>query len=100
MTYDFTRFSPQAFQALAQAIAVKVFGPGTKVFGDGPDGAREASFHGRIPGLSTHGKEWDGYGIIQAKCRQQPRQNTQDADWLVVQLKADLDKFLNPDRNL
>jgi hypothetical protein len=45
-------------------------------------------------------EQWDGYIVIQAKCRENLRNNSQDADWLVGQLRHDLDKFLDVERGL
>jgi len=46
MTDDLTGLGPQGFERICQALAVRVLGPGIAVFGDGPDGGREASFQG------------------------------------------------------
>jgi hypothetical protein len=66
MPYDFNRFSPQSFERFAQSLVTKEIGPGVSIFGAGPDGAREASFHGPLP-ISTHGAPWNGYVVAQAK---------------------------------
>ena len=67
------------------------------IFGDGPDGAREATFEGTVsfPSLS---EPWSGYGVVQAKFRQKP--GVKDSEWALAELKADLDKFLDVNRNL
>lgn len=99
MTVQFNNFSPHAFERLAQALCVKSFGPGTVVFGSGPDGAREATFDGEIPFPSAVDR-WRGYIVVQAKCREKLRQTGEDADWLCSQLSNDLDKFLDTKRSL
>jgi hypothetical protein len=97
---QFDNFSPQSFERLAQAICVHVFGPGTIVFGSGADGAREAVFEGRIPFPGPAAKQWDGYIVVQAKCREQLRHTGDDASWLCQQLASDLDKFVKKERPL
>jgi hypothetical protein len=49
MAADFGNFSPQSFERLIQALCIHVLGPGTAIFGSGPDGAREATFEGEVP---------------------------------------------------
>ena len=64
--YALNRLSPREFEHLVQALATKLIGPGIVVFGDGPDGGREATFDRKIPFPSIV-DPWDGYGVIQAK---------------------------------
>jgi hypothetical protein len=99
MPYDFTRFSPQSFERFAQALVAKQLGPGISIFGAGPDGAREASFHGPLP-ITTHGAAWDGYVVAQSKYRSATQGGVGDAAWLRKELTADFEKFLDPKRNL
>jgi ABC-type oligopeptide transport system ATPase subunit len=90
--YKLHGLDPRTFQQLIQALAVKEIAPGVIVYGDGPDGARDAAFQGSMhyPSLA---KPWDGHLIIQAKFRQKPTGDTKkDAQWLQAQLQADLDK--------
>jgi hypothetical protein len=44
--YNLTGLSTRSFEQLIQALSVKLFGPGVVIFGDGPDGGREATFEG------------------------------------------------------
>ena len=97
--YDLSQLSSRSFEHLIQALAVKVLGPGVGIFGDGPDGAREATFDGRVPYPST-AEKWDGYGVVQAKFRQRSGNATQDGDWAVAQLKSELNKYLDIDNKL
>ena len=99
MPYDFSRFSPQSFERFAQALTAKEFGPGVQIYGAGPDGAREASFEGKLP-ISTQGAQWDGYVVVQAKYRAVTKGGSDDAAWLEHELAADLEKFSNSSRNL
>ncbi len=45
--YDFTGLSPRSFEQMIQALSYKILGLGLVIFGDGPDGEREAIFSGR-----------------------------------------------------
>src|SRR5262249_5175357 len=67
------------------------------VFGDGPDGGREAAFRGRVdyPVPDPDGP-WDGYGVIQVKHRTRSRSRAKNADWLKGQIKEELDAWLSP----
>jgi hypothetical protein len=95
----FESFSAQAFECLAQALSIKVLGPGTVIFGSGPDGAREATFEGEVPFPSTADR-WKGYIVVQAKCREKLKNNQDDATWLCTQLTKDLKKFEDKKRAL
>ena len=67
-------------------------GSGVVVFGDGPDGGREATYSGS-PSFAPHGRPWDGYTVLQAKFRQRPLVTEKDGPWAVAELKSELKKF-------
>ncbi|MFE0026779.1 NACHT domain-containing protein [Amycolatopsis sp. NPDC059021] len=92
MDYDLQRLGTREFEHLTQSIAIKVFGSAVKVFGDGPDGGREATFRGAVdyPQPGTAGK-WNGYGVIQAKFRSRPTTTSQDSNWFIGQIRAELE---------
>lgn len=69
------------------------------VFGDGPDGGREATFEGKVP-FPNSVNGWDGYGVVQAKYRQRSGDTKQDGNWAVKQLKDEIRKYIDPDSNL
>nr|GID89547.1 hypothetical protein Ade03nite_84710 [Actinoplanes derwentensis] len=73
MRYDLDALGEMEFEDLAQALSIHVLGPGVQVFGDGPDGGREAAFEGTVtfPEPDPAGP-WRGYGVIQAEFRRQP----------------------------
>jgi hypothetical protein len=96
---EFNHFSPQAFEHLIQALSVHVLGPGTVIFGTGPDGGREATFEGEVS-YPSEAEHWNGYIVVQAKCKEQLQAGSQDADWLAGQLKEELKKFLDRKRGL
>lgn len=92
MDFEFRNFSTRSFERFAQAMALHVLGNGVLVFGDGPDGAREATYDGQL-NYPTEKDGWSGYTVMQAKFLQVPGAPHEDADWLVAQLRAELDKF-------
>ena len=71
MDYDLSRLSTRSFEQLIQALCIREMGSGVVVFGDGPDGGREAIFEGAVSFPSAV-KPWSGYGVIQAKFKQRP----------------------------
>ena len=89
MIDDLTALGPQGFERLCQALATYVLGPGIIVFGDGPDGGREATFAGlrHYPARET---PWAGHGVLQAKFKQRLLGTGGDTTWLRKQLKAEL----------
>ena len=97
--YDLSRMSSRSFEHLVQSLADRLLGPGIVVFGDGPDGGREATFERQVPYPTPVGA-WNGYGVIQAKYRQRSGNTQQDGNWAVEQLKDEIQKYTNPDSNL
>lgn len=97
--YNLSGLSTRSFEQLIQAIAAKVIGPGTVIFGDGPDGGREATFEGSIS-YPDKDNAWQGYGVVQAKFRQRPQGPKKDGEWALKQLRSELEKFVDPERNL
>ena len=92
MTYDLSRLSSDEFERLAQALATQHFGPGVVVFGDGPDGGREAAVEGKLR-YAPRAEPWDGTCVVQAKFRQRPLGTEKDGPWAVKFLAEELDKF-------
>jgi hypothetical protein len=90
--YDLGRLGAREFEHLTQALVIATLGPAVVVFGDGPDGGREATFQGRLV-YPTPDNPWDGYGVVQAKYRQRPVGTGADTGWLRDQLRAELDRW-------
>jgi hypothetical protein len=64
------------------------------VFGDGPDGGREATFTGKTGTFPSSSDPWDGYVVVQAKFCQRPTGKTQeDGKWALGELRKELDAF-------
>ncbi|WP_018504462.1 nSTAND1 domain-containing NTPase [Parafrankia discariae] len=97
MKHDLSRLNEQDFEHLAQALMMAVFGRGTEVYGDGPDGGRDATFDGVVllP-EEAGGGTWAGYGVMQAKFLRRPHGDTRDASWLAQQLKKEFGKWSGP----
>ncbi|MEV6445104.1 hypothetical protein [Amycolatopsis sp. NPDC051716] len=89
MVDDLSGLGPQGFERLSQALAVRVLGPGVEVFGEGPDGGREATFRGRLP-YPNPIEPWDGYGVLQAKYKAKIMGTGSDTAWLRQQVSAEL----------
>lgn len=98
--YDLGRFSTRGFEQLVQALSVRVLGPGVVVFGDGPDGAREATFEGKLDGFPAPGDSFEGYVVVQAKCRERPQGTGDDGKWALAQLRGELETLASPGRKL
>ncbi len=91
--YQLERLNTRSFEQLIQALGTEIIGPQLMIFGDGPDGGREATFEGSTKYPPTE-KYWSGYGIVQAKFRQQPDSEAKkNADWAIQQLKSEFAKL-------
>ncbi|OAH98836.1 hypothetical protein A1353_21675 [Methylomonas methanica] len=99
MDYDFSRLSTRSFEQLIQSLAHSVIGPNIVIFGDGPDGGREATFEGQIP-FPNDAERWHGYGVVQAKFKQRTEASGKDGDWALNELKKELEKFQSLTRGL
>lgn len=89
MKYNLDALSPRQFEQLTQALMLKALGPAVSVFGDGPDGGREATWEGVVPALRGSEK-WDGFGVLQAKMHLHPGEVAANLKWLSAQLKDEL----------
>ncbi|KUL23726.1 hypothetical protein ADL12_38800 [Streptomyces regalis] len=96
--YALTRLGPQRFEELSQALALRLLGPSVQIFGDGPDGGREASFEA-LSNFPTRDAPWTGYGVLQAKFRKRPEDAASNAKWLVGHMIAELEEWANPESN-
>jgi hypothetical protein len=96
--FDLTRLGDREFEHLSQALALQVLGPGVSVFGDGPDGGREATFEGRMR-FPEPGEPWDGYGVVQAKFKRRLVGGSADTDAFLRAVTLELDRWANVDSN-
>lgn len=90
---DFKGFTPETFEQLIHALSVQVFGPGVAIFGNGPDGGREATFSGEVNYPSENDSRWNGYGVIQAKYKERIEGRDQEFSWANRQLKSELEAW-------
>jgi hypothetical protein len=92
--YNLAGLSTRSFEQMIQALACKIIGPGIVIFGDGPDGGREATSTGCLSNFPSPTDCWDGYLVVQAKFCQRPKGKPgEDARWAAEQLKKELDAF-------
>lgn len=97
MAYEFSRFSTQSFERLIQALATDVVGARVRIYGAGPDGAREATYEGKC---RIGAEDWDGYLVFQAKYHQAANDLARNTAWLIAQVDAEMEKFADPRRGL
>ncbi|WP_140162860.1 hypothetical protein [Agreia sp. VKM Ac-1783] len=99
MDYNFAALGSRGFEHLVQALALDSLGSAIGVFGDGPDGGREATFRGRIKLPDNAGKQtWDGYGVVQVKHPVREGSPGVNAQWLIREIRKELNAFL-PGKN-
>ncbi|MFF9894337.1 tetratricopeptide repeat protein [Streptomyces longispororuber] len=96
--YALTNLGPHRFEELSQALAIATLGPSVEIFGDGPDGGREASFQSPRH-FPTPEAPWAGYGVLQAKFRKRPEGTAKDAEWLIEHISSELRAWADPDSN-
>jgi hypothetical protein len=99
MDYRLEALSSRSFEQLVQSIGVLELGPGLVVFGDGPDGGREATFDGTLPRIGTPRCQ-AGYLVVQAKFLQRPRGARTDGAWALDQLRSELKTYRAGGRRL
>jgi hypothetical protein len=94
--YDLERLGAQEFERLCQSLLKAVLkAPGTITFGEGADGAREATFTGKVDYPSSK-ERWDGHWIFQVKFHDIKRVGADKARAiLLTELDSELDKICN-----
>jgi hypothetical protein len=96
MDYDLSRLSWRSFEQLIQGIGAEVLGERLILFGDGPDGGREAMIDGQLP-FPESADGWSGETVIQAKFLQRPQGTTEDGAWALQKLREELALYTNPE---
>ncbi|MGW2790312.1 tetratricopeptide repeat protein [Streptomyces sp. NPDC001251] len=96
--YALTNLGSHRFEELSQALALEALGPSVEIFGDGPDGGREASFQSPRH-FPTPDAPWTGYGVLQAKFRKRPEGTAKDAEWLIEHINSELRAWADPSSN-
>jgi hypothetical protein len=105
--YDLRRLGSRAFEQLIVSLGRLELGARMSVFGDGPDGGREATYDGTIDwsaeshlARATAGT-WDGYTVIQAKFQVKAKPTPHDdAVWLQGQIRNEIDGWIKAAENL
>ncbi|MGZ4978783.1 MAG: NACHT domain-containing protein [Methylobacter sp.] len=92
---NFQGFSPDSFEQFIRALSLKVIGPGVTVFGNGPDGGREATFQGKINFPFPPSTTWEGYGVLQAKFKEKIEDTQKDQKWAKSQLENELKVWIS-----
>ena len=96
--YNLSSLSTRSFEQLIQALATQVIGPGMIIFGDGPDGGREATFEGSMS-YPAKDNGWNGYVVVQAKFKQRLQDSKKDGEWALEQLRQELAAFADRKTN-
>jgi hypothetical protein len=98
--YDLTRLGNRAFEQLVVSLCRCELGSGMQVFGDGPDGGREATFDGTIEWSRTAlastvaGDRWSGFTVLQSKFMLSPKARPRDnAVWLQGQIREEIARW-------
>jgi hypothetical protein len=96
MDYNLDSLGSRNFEHMTQAMLIKVIGPKLVVFGDGPDGGREATWRGESASLGN-GSQWNGYGVLQAKYKLQTEDPSRNLVWLKSTIRSELKEWVNSD---
>ncbi|SCC13687.1 hypothetical protein GA0061083_2856 [Pseudarthrobacter enclensis] len=93
---------------MAVALCSAQFGAGGQTFGTGRDGGREWTYLGSLPmpqlaieaadSNIKSGDSWSGYTVVQAKHKERLRGGTEDRDWLLNELRKEVNAWLREDR--
>lgn len=97
--YNLFGLCSRSFEQLVQSLSIKIIGPDIIIFGDGPDGGREAMFDGEMLYRNRENK-WKGYGVIQAKFKQKTEGTEKDGKWALAELEKELKKFTDKKKKL
>lgn len=93
MAYDFNNLSNRDFEQMCQSLIQKIIAPGVTIFGDGPDGGREATFEGKAPYPSAL-SAWSGYWVFQAKFKTaRTSEDSKDPEWLQSEIIKEVKKY-------
>ena len=91
MDYTLDKLGTDNFETLVQSLCLEIFGNGLKIYGNGPDGQREATFDGKSE-FPAPLNGWSGYFVIQAKYKEQSTK-TDDFAWLKKQFESEMAGF-------
>lgn len=92
MDYNLDSLQSHNFEILTQSLLATIIGPHLTIFGDGPDGGREASWNGQSPTFGDK-TNWNGYGVLQAKFKQRSGTPEVNLEWLKRTAKKELKEW-------
>ncbi|WP_157694614.1 MULTISPECIES: NACHT domain-containing protein [unclassified Leifsonia] len=96
MDYNLDSLGPRNFEHLTQALLARKIGPKLSVFGDGPDGGREAIWNGEAPSFGRS-NDWNGYGVLQAKFKVHTSDVSANLTWLKSVVRKEISEWTRPD---
>lgn len=92
--YHFDELGAVEFQKLCQSLVQKIIGSGAKVYGEGREGGRDASFEGKAL-YPSEAEQWDGFWRFQAKFHNVQLIGTTKARSNILQdMKTELGKII------
>ena len=91
MKYELDRLGPDNFEKLIQSLLMGIAGPRTIIYGDGPDGGRDAVIQNANHEIVKDVRA-KGYTVAQMKFKS-PDGKEGDWTWLRNNLKKELDSF-------
>lgn len=91
MKYELDRLGPDNFEKLIQSLLMGIAGAQTIVYGDGPDGGRDAVIQNANHEIVKDVRA-KGYTVAQMKFKS-PDGKEDDWTWLQKNLKKELDSF-------
>jgi hypothetical protein len=93
--FDLERLSPREFEHLTQGLCIAALGARACMFGDGPDGGREATIAGPLTWDGGRGEAevWDGYSVVQAKFRGRQEGVSANSRWLRGEIRKELARW-------
>lgn len=104
--YDLTRLGSRAFEQLIVSLGRLELSGAMQVFGDGPDGGREAALDGTIEWtgdsklFKARATAWSGYTVIQAKFQTKPKPEPRDnALWLQNEISREIAGWVHAAKN-
>lgn len=88
---NLTELGAATFQHLVNELALRVLGPGLTLFGEGPDGGRDAYFRGSAPYPSLV-ENWSGVWYVQSKYHSFSHSDDEQK-WLLSRIESELKEF-------
>lgn len=91
MSYNLNNLDTHSFETMVQSLCYKILGHGVQIYGNGPDGQREATFTGKA-NFPSEIDRWEGYFVVQAKFKNEAGKED-DWTWLQKNFKSEMQGF-------